>query len=160
MLLPLAPETWDYRPACPALVPVSFCIHRSQFSVDIQTTSSKGLVFYTGPKNSFMALYLSEGHVIFALGAEGKRLRLRSKKKYHDGKWHTVRAGTVWKWVEHLEITPSPKWSHVPNILSKDSTSNRKFHAQSLITDYNQNTKYIDSLSVYIYILNMNEFCV
>uniref|UniRef100_A0A8C8TSB6 Laminin subunit alpha-3 n=1 Tax=Peromyscus maniculatus bairdii TaxID=230844 RepID=A0A8C8TSB6_PERMB len=66
---------------------------RSQFSVDIQTTSSKGLVFYTGPKNSFMALYLSEGHVIFALGAEGKRLRLRSKKKYHDGKWHTVAFG-------------------------------------------------------------------
>ncbi|XP_052597507.1 laminin subunit alpha-3 isoform X2 [Peromyscus californicus insignis] len=66
---------------------------RSQFSVDIQTTSSKGLVFYTGTKNSFMALYLSEGHVIFALGAEGKRLRLRSKKKYHDGKWHTVAFG-------------------------------------------------------------------
>lgn len=63
--------------------------------MDIKTTSSKGLVFYTGTKNSFMALYLSEGHVVFALGAEGKKLRLRSKEKYHDGKWHTVRAGTV-----------------------------------------------------------------
>ncbi|XP_036060854.1 LOW QUALITY PROTEIN: laminin subunit alpha-3 [Onychomys torridus] len=66
---------------------------RSQFSVDIQTTSSKGLVFYTGTKNSSMALYFAEGHVIFALGTEGKRLRLRSKKKYHDGKWHTVAFG-------------------------------------------------------------------
>ncbi|XP_075825391.1 laminin subunit alpha-3 isoform X3 [Microtus pennsylvanicus] len=63
---------------------------RPQFSMDIKTTSSKGLVFYTGTKNSFMALYLSEGHVVFALGAEGKKLRLRSKEKYHDGKWHMV----------------------------------------------------------------------
>ncbi|MEJ1281613.1 laminin alpha 3 [Cricetulus griseus] len=63
---------------------------RSQFSVDIQTTSSKGLVFYTGTKNFFMALYLSEGLIVFALGAEGKKLRLRSKERYHDGKWHTV----------------------------------------------------------------------
>ncbi|OBS82724.1 hypothetical protein A6R68_23281 [Neotoma lepida] len=46
-----------------------------------------------GTKNSFMALYLSEGHVVFALGADRKRLRLRSKERYHDGKWHTVRAG-------------------------------------------------------------------
>jgi hypothetical protein len=46
-----------------------------------------------GTKNSFMALYLSKGHLIFALGAEGKKLRLRSKEKYNDGKWHTVRAG-------------------------------------------------------------------
>ncbi|KAH0517395.1 Laminin subunit alpha-3 [Microtus ochrogaster] len=65
-------------------------VQRSQFSMDIKTTSSKGLVFYTGTKNSFMALYFSEGHVVFALGAEGKKLRLRSKKKYHDGKWHMV----------------------------------------------------------------------
>ncbi|XP_073926279.1 laminin subunit alpha-3 isoform X3 [Castor canadensis] len=63
---------------------------RSQFAVDMQTTSSRGLVFHMGTKNSFMALYLSKGHLIFALGAEGKKLRLRSKEKYNDGKWHTV----------------------------------------------------------------------
>uniref|UniRef100_A0A8C2VMN0 Laminin, alpha 3 n=1 Tax=Chinchilla lanigera TaxID=34839 RepID=A0A8C2VMN0_CHILA len=63
---------------------------RSEFSVDIQTTSSGGLVFYTGTKNSFMALYLWKGHLVFALGAEGKKLRLRSKETYNDGKWHTV----------------------------------------------------------------------
>ncbi|XP_052011467.1 laminin subunit alpha-3 isoform X2 [Apodemus sylvaticus] len=63
---------------------------RSQFSLDIQTTSSKGLVFYTGTRDSFEALYISEGCVIFALGAGGKKLRLRSKERYHDGKWHTV----------------------------------------------------------------------
>lgn len=63
---------------------------RLQFSLDIQTTSSRGLVFHTGTRDSFVALYLSEGHVIFALGAGGKKLRLRSKERYHDGKWHSV----------------------------------------------------------------------
>ncbi|XP_046289595.1 laminin subunit alpha-3 isoform X1 [Marmota monax] len=66
---------------------------RSQFAVDMQTTSAKGLVFYTGTRNSFMALYLSKGRLIFALGAEGKKLRLKSKEKYNDGKWHTVAFG-------------------------------------------------------------------
>ncbi|XP_015337967.1 laminin subunit alpha-3 isoform X2 [Marmota marmota marmota] len=66
---------------------------RSQFAVDMQTTSAKGLVFYTGTRNSFMALYLSKGRLVFALGAEGKKLRLKSKEKYNDGKWHTVAFG-------------------------------------------------------------------
>ncbi|XP_024894457.1 laminin subunit alpha-3 isoform X3 [Pteropus alecto] len=66
---------------------------RSQFAVDVQTTSSRGLVFYTGTKNSFMALYLSKGRLVFALGAEGKKLKLRSKEKCSDGKWHTVAFG-------------------------------------------------------------------
>ncbi|XP_006835184.1 PREDICTED: laminin subunit alpha-3 [Chrysochloris asiatica] len=63
---------------------------RSQFSVDVQTTSSRGLVFYTGTKNSFMALYLSKGRLVFALGTQGKKLKLKSKEKCNDGKWHTV----------------------------------------------------------------------
>ncbi|XP_066102434.1 laminin subunit alpha-3 isoform X1 [Saccopteryx bilineata] len=66
---------------------------RSQFAVDMQTTSSRGLVFYTSVKTSFMALYLSKGRLVFALGAEGKKLRLKSKEKYNDGKWHTVAFG-------------------------------------------------------------------
>nr|XP_019596793.1 PREDICTED: laminin subunit alpha-3 isoform X1 [Rhinolophus sinicus] len=66
---------------------------RSQFVVDMQTTSSRGLVFHTGIKNSFMALYLSKGRLVFVLGAEGKKLRLKSKEKYNDGKWHTVAFG-------------------------------------------------------------------
>lgn len=66
---------------------------RSQFAVDLQTTSSRGLVFHTGTKNSFMALYLSKGRLVFALGAEGKKLRLKSKEKCNDGKWHTVAFG-------------------------------------------------------------------
>ncbi|XP_054393689.2 laminin subunit alpha-3 isoform X3 [Pongo abelii] len=63
---------------------------RSQFAVDMQTTSSRGLVFHTGAKNSFMALYLSKGRLVFALGTDGKKLRIKSKEKCSDGKWHTV----------------------------------------------------------------------
>ncbi|KAF5919181.1 hypothetical protein HPG69_003821, partial [Diceros bicornis minor] len=66
---------------------------RSRFAVDVQTTSSRGLVFYTGTKNSFMALYLSKGRLAFALGAEGRKLKLKSKEKCNDGKWHTVAFG-------------------------------------------------------------------
>uniref|UniRef100_A0A673UW51 Laminin subunit alpha 3 n=1 Tax=Suricata suricatta TaxID=37032 RepID=A0A673UW51_SURSU len=62
----------------------------SLFAVDVQTASSRGLVFYMGTKNSYMALYLSKGRFVFALGAEGKKLRLKSKEKCNDGKWHTV----------------------------------------------------------------------
>ncbi|KAF4024914.1 hypothetical protein G4228_016858 [Cervus hanglu yarkandensis] len=68
-------------------------IQRSQFAVDVLTTASRGLVFYTGTRNSFMALYLSKGRLVFALGAEGRKLKLKSKEKCSDGKWHTVTFG-------------------------------------------------------------------
>lgn len=59
----------------------------------MQMASSRGLVFYTGTKNSYMALYVSKGRLVFTLGADGKKLKLKSKEKYSDGQWHTVRAG-------------------------------------------------------------------
>ena len=77
------------------MLPQELLKPRSQFAVDLQTTASRGLVFYTGTKNSFMALYLSKGRLVFALGAGGKQLKLKSKEKCSDGKWHTVRAGAA-----------------------------------------------------------------
>ncbi|XP_039073654.1 laminin subunit alpha-3 isoform X2 [Hyaena hyaena] len=71
-------------------IPQELLKPRSLFAVDVQTASSRGLMFYTGTKNSYMALYLSKGRLIFALGAEGEKLRLKSKEKCNDGKWHTV----------------------------------------------------------------------
>lgn len=68
---------------------------RSQFAMDVLTTASRGLVFYTGTRSSFMALYLSKGRLVFALGAEGKKLKLKSKEKCNDGKWHTVSSGAA-----------------------------------------------------------------
>uniref|UniRef100_A0A8C3W0M3 Laminin subunit alpha 3 n=1 Tax=Catagonus wagneri TaxID=51154 RepID=A0A8C3W0M3_9CETA len=75
------------------MLPQELLKPRSQFAVDVQTTSSRGLVFYSGTKNSFMALYLSKGRLVLALGAEGKKLKLKSKEKCNDGKWHTVAFG-------------------------------------------------------------------
>ncbi|EPY78193.1 hypothetical protein CB1_001112007 [Camelus ferus] len=71
------------------MLPQELLKSRLQFAVDVQTTSSRGLLFYAGAKNSFMALYLSKGRLVFALGAEGKKLKLKSKEKCSDGKWHT-----------------------------------------------------------------------
>lgn len=68
---------------------------RSWFAVDVQTASSRGLVFFTGTQNSYMALYLSKGRLVFVLGADGKKLKLKSKEKCNDGQWHTVSAGAA-----------------------------------------------------------------
>ncbi|KAM5304312.1 laminin subunit alpha-3 isoform 1-T1 [Glossophaga mutica] len=75
------------------MLPQELLKPRPQFAVDMQTTSSRGLVFYTGTRNSFLALYLSKGQLVLALGVAEKKLRLKSKKKYNDGKWHTVAFG-------------------------------------------------------------------
>ncbi|KAM6218699.1 laminin subunit alpha-3 [Rhynchocyon petersi] len=71
-------------------LPQELLTPRSQFAVDMQTTSSSGLVFYSGTKSSFMALYLSKGRLVLAFEAEGKTLKLKSKEKCNDGRWHTV----------------------------------------------------------------------
>lgn len=77
--------------------------------MDIRTTSSEGLVFYAGTKKSFMALYLLKGHLVFALGEEGKKLRLKSKETYNDGKWHTVRSWLHVKCSKKSEIQNTAK---------------------------------------------------
>ncbi|XP_051826295.1 laminin subunit alpha-3 isoform X1 [Antechinus flavipes] len=65
--------------------------YRSQFAVDIQTTSpASGLVFFIGNKSSWMLLYISKGRFVFLLKTEAKKLRLKTKEKFNDGKWHTV----------------------------------------------------------------------
>ncbi|XP_045705786.1 laminin subunit alpha-3 isoform X2 [Phyllostomus hastatus] len=84
------------------MLPQELLKPRPQFAVDMKTTSSRGLVFYTGTKNSFLALYLSKGRLVLALGVEEKKLRLKSKKKCNDGKWHTVafgQDGEKWRFV-------------------------------------------------------------
>uniref|UniRef100_A0A4X2JQ08 Laminin subunit alpha 3 n=1 Tax=Vombatus ursinus TaxID=29139 RepID=A0A4X2JQ08_VOMUR len=68
--------------------------YRSQFAVDIRTTSNaSGLMFFVGSKSSSVVLYIAKGHVVFLLRAEGKKLRLKTKEKFNDGKWHTVMFG-------------------------------------------------------------------
>ncbi|XP_053098465.1 laminin subunit alpha-3 isoform X2 [Hemicordylus capensis] len=65
---------------------------RSHFAVDVWTSSSRGLIFFTGDQleNRYMALYLTKGRYVFLLGADGKKIKIKSKAKYNDGQWHTV----------------------------------------------------------------------
>lgn len=65
---------------------------RSHFSIDVNTTSSDGLIFYAANElqGSFLALYLSNGRFVFSFGAGGKRARIKSKDIYTDTQWHTV----------------------------------------------------------------------
>ncbi|CAM4653046.1 unnamed protein product [Caretta caretta] len=72
-------------------IPESFR-ERSHFSMDVRLNSSSGLLFYVASKlqGSFMALFVSSGRFVFLADLNGNKLRIRSKDKYHDGRWHTV----------------------------------------------------------------------
>lgn len=37
-----------------------------------------------------MSLHISKGRFVFSFGAGGKKIKIKSKAKYHDGQWHTV----------------------------------------------------------------------
>ncbi|XP_064409675.1 laminin subunit alpha-3 isoform X2 [Latimeria chalumnae] len=62
------------------------------FSLDVRTVSTEGLIFYVAneAQTSHVALYLSSGRLVFTLGAGKRKIRVKSKGKYNDGKWHTV----------------------------------------------------------------------
>uniref|UniRef100_A0A8C8RBX0 Laminin subunit alpha-5 n=1 Tax=Pelusios castaneus TaxID=367368 RepID=A0A8C8RBX0_9SAUR len=72
-------------------IPVSFH-ERFYFSVEVRLNSSSGLLFYVASKqpDSFMSLFVSSGRFVFLAVINGNKLRLRSKDKYRDGRWHTV----------------------------------------------------------------------
>ncbi|KYO48268.1 laminin subunit alpha-2 isoform B [Alligator mississippiensis] len=64
----------------------------SHFSVEVQTAPSGGLIFFMGdkPESPYMSLHISKGRFVFSFGAGGKKIKIKSKAKYHDGQWHTV----------------------------------------------------------------------
>uniref|UniRef100_A0A8C3IUZ4 Laminin subunit alpha-5 n=1 Tax=Chrysemys picta bellii TaxID=8478 RepID=A0A8C3IUZ4_CHRPI len=80
---------------CDTEQPLLFC--RSHFSMDVRLNSASGLLFYVASKlqGSFMALFVSSGRFVFLADFHGNKLRMRSKDKYHDGRWHTVSRGTA-----------------------------------------------------------------
>lgn len=70
---------------------VIHCPRRSHFSLEVRLNSSNGLLFYVaGERGTSMALFVSNGRFIFLVDIGGRRLRIRSKEKYHDRRWHTV----------------------------------------------------------------------
>lgn len=68
---------------------------RSHFSLEVKLNSSSGLLFYVaGKRGTFMALFVSNGRFVFLVDIGRRQLRLRSKDKYHDRRWHTVSRGS------------------------------------------------------------------
>ncbi|XP_043543539.1 laminin subunit alpha-3-like [Chiloscyllium plagiosum] len=72
-------------------VPESFK-ERSTFSIDVRTVATEGTIFYVADKSgkSSMILYVSRGRFIFSFTVNEKKLKIKSKAKHNDGKWHTV----------------------------------------------------------------------
>uniref|UniRef100_A0A8C3RW26 Laminin subunit alpha-5 n=1 Tax=Chelydra serpentina TaxID=8475 RepID=A0A8C3RW26_CHESE len=82
---------------CDTEQPLLFC--RSHFSVDVRLNSSSGMLFYVASERqgSFMSLFVSSGRFVFLADLNGNKLRIRSKDKYHDGRWHTVSWAGTWE---------------------------------------------------------------
>lgn len=62
-------------------------------SMAVKINSSDGLVFYAagGQRGgAVMSLGVSDGHLLLLLDGGKRKASLRSRKKYNDGRWHTV----------------------------------------------------------------------
>ncbi|XP_048384559.1 laminin subunit alpha-3 [Stegostoma tigrinum] len=72
-------------------IPESFK-ERSTFSIDVRTVATEGTIFYVADKSgkSYMTLYISRGRFFFSFTVNEKKLKIKSKVKHNDGKWHTV----------------------------------------------------------------------
>ncbi|KAH0619227.1 hypothetical protein JD844_019053 [Phrynosoma platyrhinos] len=72
-------------------IPATFQ-ERFHFSMEVKMNSSSGLLFYMtdASLSSFFSVFVSNGHFVLLADIGGRKLRLRSKDKYHDEKWHTV----------------------------------------------------------------------
>uniref|UniRef100_A0AAQ4S3F6 Laminin subunit alpha-5 n=1 Tax=Gasterosteus aculeatus aculeatus TaxID=481459 RepID=A0AAQ4S3F6_GASAC len=69
-------------------------IRRPQISMAVRINSSDGLVLYAaGGKRgaAVMSLSVSDGHLLLLLDGGKRKVSLRSRKKYNDNQWHTVR---------------------------------------------------------------------
>lgn len=98
-----------HHPPCPC---------RSHFSLEVKLNSSNGLLFYVaGKRGTFMALFVSNGRFIFVVAVGRQRLRIRSKDKYRDRRWHTVSRGLAFgkallKRVTFPPLLPQPCSEH------------------------------------------------
>ncbi|XP_013928101.1 PREDICTED: laminin subunit alpha-5-like [Thamnophis sirtalis] len=65
---------------------------RFHFSMELRLNSSSGLLFYMANESlgSSFSLFVSNGRLVLLADTHRHKLRLRTKEKYHDGRWHTV----------------------------------------------------------------------
>lgn len=63
----------------------------------VRINSSEGLILYAagGQRGTVMSLGVSDGHLLLLLDGGKRKVSLRSRKKYDDGQWHTVRSHTI-----------------------------------------------------------------
>ncbi|XP_059569197.1 laminin subunit alpha-5 isoform X3 [Alligator mississippiensis] len=72
-------------------IPESFQ-EKSYFSMEVRLNATSGLLFYVASEQpgSFMAVLVSNGRFVLLADLGGNKLRIQSKDKYHDRRWHTV----------------------------------------------------------------------
>ncbi len=61
----------------------------------VRINSSDGLVLYAGGGQrggAVMSLSVSDGHLLLLLDGGKRKVSLRSRMKYNDDQWHTVRS--------------------------------------------------------------------
>uniref|UniRef100_A0A8D2NNY2 Laminin subunit alpha 5 n=1 Tax=Zosterops lateralis melanops TaxID=1220523 RepID=A0A8D2NNY2_ZOSLA len=91
--------------------PITACPCRSHFSLEVKLNSSSGLLFYVeGEQGSSMALFISNGRFVFLVDVGRRRLRLRSKDKYRDRRWHTVSRAWAWQDLPEPHQCPCRSW--------------------------------------------------
>jgi len=70
------------------------CVARTEFSVELKTTSSDAVILYMSDSLDvdFIALYLTDGKLSFAFNCGSGVARATSAFTYNDNHWHTVSA--------------------------------------------------------------------
>uniref|UniRef100_A0A671Z2E7 Laminin, alpha 5 n=1 Tax=Sparus aurata TaxID=8175 RepID=A0A671Z2E7_SPAAU len=73
---------------------ITLCLCRPHISMSVRINSSDGLVLYAagGQRGAVMSLSVSDGHLLLLLDGGKRKVSLRSRKKYNDDQWHTVRS--------------------------------------------------------------------
>lgn len=72
---------------------LSLC--RPHISMAVRINSSDGLVLYAAGGShggAVMSLSVTDGHLLLLLDGGKRKTSLRSRKKYNDEQWHTVRS--------------------------------------------------------------------
>ncbi|XP_055329207.1 laminin subunit alpha-like [Paramacrobiotus metropolitanus] len=68
----------------------------SEFSVELMTRGSDGVILYVDDQKAnpidFLALYMKDGYLVYSFNPGAGSAIARSRKRYNDGKWHSVKA--------------------------------------------------------------------
>lgn len=65
---------------------------RSHFTLSLKTQSNFGLIFYVSDEteDNFMALFMTQGKLMYTFNAGQDKVRIKTHEKYNDGAWHNV----------------------------------------------------------------------